>query len=490
MSKDAVNTATDASRTDASQAPADAGDAGYSKALKSRHINMIAIGGAIGTGLFLGAGGRLHDAGPALVFAYLICGVFAYFVVRALGEMVVYRPSSGSFVSYAREFLGEKGAYVAGWMYFLNWSMTGIADITAVALYTQYWSAFTSIPQWVLALIALAVVLAVNLVSVKYFGEMEFWFSIIKVATLVAFLFVGIFLVATQHPIDGHTPGLHLITDNGGWMPSGTMAVVLVMQGVVFAYAALELVGVAAGETAEPQKVVPRAVNSIMWRVGLFYCGSVLLLALLLPATTYSSGESPFVTLFSKLGVGGVGDIMNLVVLTAAMSSLNSGLYSTGRILRSMAMAGSAPKFTAKMNKNQVPFGGILLTAGVGVLGVGLNYLLPAEAFDIVIEVSSIGIIGTWIMIMVAHLAFVRRSKQGLVERPKFRLPFSPVTEIVTIVFFLAVLALMWNDAETGRKTLMLIPVIAVLLFIGWFRVRRNVDRVASQELTKVTDGD
>ncbi|MFJ9175044.1 amino acid permease [Streptomyces sp. NPDC102360] len=489
MSKDALNTATDASRTDASQSPADAGDAGYSKALKSRHINMIAIGGAIGTGLFLGAGGRLHDAGPALVFAYLICGIFAYFVVRALGEMVVYRPSSGSFVSYAREFLGEKGAYVAGWMYFLNWSMTGIADITAVALYTQYWSAFTSIPQWVLALIALAVVLAVNLVSVKYFGEMEFWFSIIKVATLVAFLFVGIFLVATQHPVDGHTPGLHMITDNGGWMPSGTMAVVLVMQGVVFAYAALELVGVAAGETAEPQKVVPRAVNSIMWRVGLFYCGSVLLLALLLPSTSYTSGESPFVTLFSKLGVGGVGDIMNMVVLTAAMSSLNSGLYSTGRILRSMAMSGSAPKFTAKMNKSQVPFGGILLTAGVGVLGVGLNYLLPAEAFEIVIEVSSIGIIGTWVMIMVAHLAFVRRAKQGLVERPKFRLPFSPVTEIVTIVFLLSVLVLMWNDEETGRKTLMLIPVVGVLLFIGWFRVRRNVDRIASDELTKVADG-
>ncbi|MCX5530009.1 amino acid permease [Streptomyces sp. NBC_00006] len=489
MSKDALNTATDASRTDASQAPADAGDAGYSKALKSRHINMIAIGGAIGTGLFLGAGGRLHDAGPALVFAYLICGIFAYLVVRALGEMVVYRPSSGSFVSYAREFLGEKGAYVAGWMYFLNWSMTGIADITAVALYTQYWSAFTSIPQWVLALIALAVVLSVNLVSVKYFGEMEFWFSIVKVATLVAFLFVGIFLVATQHPVDGHTPGLHMITDNGGWMPSGTMAVVLVMQGVVFAYAALELVGVAAGETAEPQKVVPRAVNSIMWRVGLFYCGSVLLLALLLPSTSYTSGESPFVTLFSKLGVGGVGDIMNLVVLTAAMSSLNSGLYSTGRILRSMAMSGSAPKFTAKMNKSQVPFGGILLTAGVGVLGVGLNYLLPAEAFEIVIEVSSIGIIGTWVMIMVAHLAFVRRAKQGLVERPKFRLPFSPVTEIVTIVFLLSVLGLMWNDEETGRKTLMLIPIVAVLLFIGWFRVRRNVDRIASEELTKVADG-
>ncbi|GAA2302038.1 amino acid permease [Streptomyces kunmingensis] len=479
----------DASPTDAPQTPADAGDAGYSKDLKARHVNMIAIGGAIGTGLFLGAGGRLHSAGPALAVAYLICGVFAYLVVRALGEMVVYRPSSGSFVSYAREFLGEKGAYVAGWMYFLNWSMTGIADITAIALYTQYWSAFTTIPQWVLALIALAVVLSVNLVSVKYFGEMEFWFAIVKVATLVAFLFVGIFLVATQHPIDGQTPGLSMITDHGGFMPSGLMSVVLVMQGVVFAYAALELVGVAAGETADPQKVVPRAVNSIMWRVALFYCGSVLLLALLLPSTVYSSDESPFVTVFSKLGIGGIGDIMNLVVLTAAMSSLNSGLYSTGRILRSMAMSGSAPKFTARMNRSQVPYGGILLTAGVGVLGVGLNYLLPHDAFEIVIEVSSIGIIGTWVMIMVAHLAFVRRAKQGLVQRPSFRLPWSPVTEIVTIVFLLSVLGLMWNDAETGRKTLSLIPIVAVLLVAGWFAARRRIAREGTQELTNSPKG-
>ncbi|MFF2502291.1 amino acid permease [Streptomyces sp. NPDC058067] len=489
MSKEAVNTAVDASRTDASQSPADAGDAGYSKDLKARHVNMIAIGGAIGTGLFLGAGGRLHSAGPALAVAYAICGVFAYFVVRALGEMVVYRPSSGSFVSYAREFLGEKGAYVAGWMYFLNWSMTGIADITAIALYTQYWSAFTTIPQWVLALIALAVVLGVNLISVKYFGEMEFWFAIIKVATLVAFLFVGVFLVATQHPIDGHTPGLNIITQHGGFMPGGMMSVVIVMQGVVFAYAALELVGVAAGETAEPQKLVPRAVNSIMWRVGLFYVGSVVLLSLLLPSSVYKAGESPFVTLFSKLGVGGIGDIMNLVVLTAAMSSLNSGLYSTGRILRSMAMSGSAPKFTARMNRSQVPYGGILLTAGVGVLGVGLNYLLPAQAFEIVIEVSSIGIIGTWVMIMVAHLAFVRRAKQGLVQRPSFRLPWSPFTEIVTIAFLMLVLVLMWNDPEVGRKTLMLLPVIAVLLVAGWFAARRGINRKATEELTKLTDG-
>ncbi|KPC95150.1 amino acid permease [Streptomyces albus] len=459
----------------------DAGDTGYSKDLKARHINMIAIGGAIGTGLFLGAGGRLASAGPALALAYAVCGLFAFFVVKALGELVLHRPSSGSFVSYSREFLGEKGAYVAGWMYFLNWSTTGIADITAIALYTHYWSFFTDIPQWVLALIALAVVLAINMISVKIFGELEFWFAVIKVAALVIFMIIGIVLLATQHPVDGAAPGLANLTDHGGIFPEGLMPVVIVMQGVVFAYSCVELVGVTAGETAEPHKVVPKAVNAIMWRVGFFYVGSVVLLALLLPWNQYKDGQSPFVTVLSKLGVDGAGDIMNLVVLTAAMSSLNSGLYSTGRILRSMAVAGSAPKFTARMNSSQVPYGGILLTSAVCVVGVGLNYVVPGKAFEIVLNIAALGIISTWCTIMLCHWVFVRRAKAGLVERPAFRLPFSPVTEWVTIAFLLGVVALMWNDPEVGRRTVMLIPLIAVALVAGWFAVRGRVNAAAAE---------
>ncbi|WP_344573179.1 amino acid permease [Streptomyces lunalinharesii] len=464
----------------------DAGDAGYSKALKGRHINMIAIGGAIGTGLFLGAGGRLHSAGPALAIAYAVCGLFAFFVVRALGELVVHRPSSGSFVSYAREFLGEKGAYVAGWMYVVNWSTTGIADITAIALYTHYWSMFTSVPQWVMALIALAVVLTINLISVKIFGEMEFWFAIVKVAALVAFMFIGIFLLATQHPVDGHTPGLNLITDHGGFFPTGLMPVVIVLQGVVFAYSAVELVGVTAGETSEPHKVVPKAVNSIMWRVGIFYVGSVVLLAMLLPWNVFSANESPFVTVLSHVGIPHAGDVMNLVVLTAAMSSLNSGLYSTGRILRSMSMAGSAPKFAARMNRSQVPYGGIMLTSTVCVLGVGLNAWLPSQAFEIVINIAALGIISTWCTIMVCHMVFVRRSKEGLVERPRFRLPGTPITDIATIVFLVGVIVLMWFDDGVGRQTVLLIPVLAAALVGGWFVVRGRVRRIAEErELAK-----
>ncbi|NGN63491.1 amino acid permease [Streptomyces sp. A7024] len=443
---------------------------------------MIAIGGAIGTGLFLGAGGRLASAGPALAIAYAVCGLFAFFVVRALGEMVVHRPSSGSFVSYAREFLGEKGAYVAGWMYVVNWSTTGIADITAIALYTHYWSMFTDIPQWVMALVALAVVLAVNLISVKYFGEMEFWFAIIKVAALVAFMLIGIFLLATQHKVDGGSPGLSVISDHGGLFPTGLLPVVIVLQGVVFAYSAVEMVGVTAGETSDPQKVVPRAVNSIMWRVGVFYVGSVVLLALLMPWNDYKAGESPFVTVLSNVGVPAAGDVMNLVVLTAAMSSLNSGLYSTGRILRSMAMAGTAPKFTARMNKGQVPYGGIVLTSAVCVLGVGLNYLMPAQAFEIVINIAALGIISTWTTIMICHMAFVKKTKEGVIERPRFRLPGTPVTDIATIGFLLLVLVLMaFDDEGVGQQTVMLAPVIAIALVIGWFGVRGRVNRIAAE---------
>ncbi|MFF9020378.1 amino acid permease [Streptomyces eurythermus] len=458
----------------------DAGDAGYSKGLKHRHVNMIAIGGAIGTGLFLGAGGRLADAGPSLFIAYAVCGVFAFLVVRALGELVLYRPSSGAFVSYAREFLGEKGAYTAGWMYFLNWATTGIADITAVATYTHYWGMFSDIPQWLIALIALAVVLTVNLISVKIFGELEFWFAIVKVGALLVFMCIGIYLLVTQHPVDGHHPGPALITGNGGVFPHGLLPMLLIIQGVVFAYASVELVGVAAGETENPEKIMPKAINSIMWRVGVFYVGSVVLLSMLLPWNKYSAGQSPFVTVLSNIGVPAAGGVMNLVVLTAALSSLNSGLYSTGRILRSMAMSGSAPAFTSRMSRSQVPYGGILLTSGICVLGVGLNYVVPAEAFEIVLNFAAIGILATWAMIMVCHLLFWRKTRQGDLTRPAYRLPGSPWTELVTLAFLASVVVLMYADGGAGRTTVLCLPLIVAALVAGWYAVRARVTRTST----------
>ncbi|MET8752178.1 L-asparagine permease, partial [Streptomyces sp. NPDC004667] len=363
---------------------------------------------------------------------------------------------------------------------FLNWSTTTVADITAAATYAHFWSMFTDVPQWALALIALAVVLTANLISVKYFGEMEFWFSLVKVGALTLFLIVGVYLVATGHPIDGHTPGLASITGHGGLFPTGVLPLLMVIQGVVFAYASVELCGVAAGETENPEKIMPKAINSIMWRVGLFYVGSVVLLALLLPYTDYSAGESPFVTVFDKLGLPGAAGIMNLVILTAALSSLNSGLYSTGRILRSMAVSGSAPRFTGVMNKGKVPYGGVLLTAAFGLAGVGLNYFMPKDAFEIVLNFASLGILGTWGMVMLCSLFFWRRAQQGRLERPSYRLPWAPYTQILTLVFLAAVLVLIGTDGEVGRITVLSVPAVAAALVGGWFLVRHRVAEIAS----------
>jgi L-asparagine permease len=258
--------------------------------------------------------------------------VAAYFVMHAL---VLHEPSSGSFVTYARKFIGPWAGFASGWMYWVNWAMTGLAEITAVAIYVHKW--LPDVPQWITALVALGVLPAVNVLSVKLFGELEFWFSVVKVLAIVVFLITALGLVFTGADIGG-TP---------------------------------------AGETKDAREVLPKAINSVVWRIGVFYVGSVRMLAILLPWPFYNGDESPFVTVFSRLGIPGIGDVMNAVVLTAALSSVNSGLYSTGRILRSLADKREAPAFVGRMSSRQVPYGGILFTSIAYLLGVVLNYLVP-----------------------------------------------------------------------------------------------------------------
>jgi L-asparagine permease len=441
---------------------------GYAKDLKPRQVKMIAIGGAIGTGLFLGAGGRLQHAGPALAVVYLVCGVFSYLVLRALGELVMHRPTSGSFVAYAREFLGERGSFVAGWMSYLNWAMTGIVDITAVALYMHYWGTFANVPQWVFAMMALGVVGAMNLVAVGWFGELEFWFALIKVAALVLFLIIGTVILFSGHQIAGQTPGLHLIAQNGGLFPHGLLPAVILTQGVIFAYAGIEIIGTAAGEMEDPRKVIPKAVNSVMYRIALFYVGSVALLVVLMPWTAYHAGVSPFVTFFGALGVPGVGSVMNFVVLTAALSSLNSGLYSTGRVLRSLAMGGSAPVFVSKMNAAKIPYGGILVTLVIYFVGVILNYIVPGQVFEIVLNVASLGILSTWAIIVICQIMLRRSINRGENSPVAFRMPFAPYSSWLTLAFLAAVVVLTGFDYPDGTYTVAAIPIIAIALAIGW----------------------
>jgi L-asparagine permease len=460
-------------------------DRGYHKALKPRQIQMIAIGGAIGTGLFLGAGGRLAQAGPSLVFVYAVCGFFAFLVLRALGELIMHRPSSGSFVSYAREFYGEKMAFAAGWMYWLNWAMTSIADVTAVALYMNFFKHYVpwleGIDQWMFAMTALVLVLSMNLLSVKVFGELEFWFSLVKVLSLVIFLAVGIYFVVSGTPIDGHQPGFHLIRESGGFFPNGILPALVIIQGVVFAYASIELIGTTAGETEDPRKIMPGAIRTVVFRLIVFYVGSVLLLTMLLPHTLYSGGESPFVTFFSKIGVQGADIIMNLVVLTAVLSSLNAGLYSTGRILHSMAVSGSAPAALARMNRNGVPYGGIAVTAVVTAIGVGLNAVVPAAAFEIALNLASLGIITAWGVIILCQLKLWHLARKGEISRPDFRMFGAPYTGILTLLFLFGVLVLMAADYPVGSYTIGSLIIIIPALVIGWYCLRERIYRLAAE---------
>ena len=452
-------------------------DEGYDKGLGRRQVQMIAIGGAIGTGLFLGAGSRLQQAGPALAIIYIVCGAFSFMILRALGELVMYRPTAGSFVSYAREFLGERSAYVAGWLSFLNWAMTGIVDITAVALYMHFWGTFEHVPQWAFALVALCIVGTMNMIGVKYFGEMEFWFSLIKVIALVLFLIAGTLILGLRVPVAGHETGLHLITDNGGIFPHGLLPALLLLQGVVFAYSGIELLGTAAGECADAREILPRAINSVIWRIGLFYVGSVVLLVCLLPWSAYHAGESPFVTFFTAFGIHGVDHAMNIVVLTAALSSLNSGLYSTGRILRALALGGSAPRALAKMNRQSVPHVAILTTVSIYLIGVGLNYLIPSRVFEIVLNMSALGIVSTWAFILLCQLKLRRKINAGDIAPTSFPMPGAPYTNWATLGFLAFVIVMMAFDYPEGTYTVALIPFIAAILALGWGVIQRSHPR-------------
>ncbi len=481
------NATTDVAEEDVPTNSLDAEQVGYKQSLGRRHVQMIAIGGAIGTGLFLGSASRLHSTGPALLFSYAFVGVIAYLLMRALGELVLHRATSGAFVSYMREFFGEKWAFVTGWLYWFNWALTGIAELSAVGLYMQKW--FPNLKTWITVLIALVVVLAINLLSARAFGEFEFWASLAKVGAIVIFLAVGLVVVFGRFHIGGHQAGIEkMFTNPGGFWPTGGdftwYGPILVMSGVVFAYAAIEMVGVAAGEMQDARREVPKAVNAVIARIAIFYCGSILLLVCMLPTSEYKAGISPFVSVFSKMGLNWMADLIQVVLIIAAMSSLNSGLYSTGRVLRSLGMAKQAPRFTLKMSSSGVPWAGIMMTSVVFVLGSVLNALTP-DAFELAIEATSVCILYTWGTIFACQIRLRQLSDRGVIPASPFRMPGSPWTSYVGLVFLVLVAVGMaisgWQSSPYfWHKTSFIvvvfgIPVLALACAIGWMIVKPAV---------------
>lgn len=432
--------------------------------LKNRHVQLIAIGGTIGTGLFLGSGKAIALAGPSIILAYLIVGIAIFFVMRALGELLLSKGGYSSFTEFATEYLGDWAGYVTGWTYWFCWIMTAMADIIAVGMYTQYWF---DIPQWVPAIICLVVLLALNLLTVKLFGELEFWFALIKIITIVALIAIGIVLLVIGFETDSGKVAVSNLWEHGGLFPNGAFGFLMAFQMVVFAFVGVELVGVSAAETANPQKNIPSAINKIPLRILLFYVGALLVILTINPWDTLSAESSPFVQVFALVGIPVAAGLINFVVLTSAASAGNSGLFSTSRMLFSLGKNKQAPASMAKLNKNAVPQNGLVLSAVVVSIGALLSYLMPENAFSVVTTISAICFIWVWSIILISHIIYKKRHPE-MHKASHFKAPLTPFINYVVLAFFAFLLVVM-AVSEATRMALLLTPIWFVMLFVLYF---------------------
>ncbi|MEV5727993.1 MULTISPECIES: amino acid permease [Streptomyces] len=449
---------------------------GYERGLGSRQIQMIAIGGAIGTGLFLGAGKGISKAGPSLILAYAVAGLVIFFIMRALGELLMYRPVSGSFSEYAREFIGPFAGFVTGWTYWLFWVVTGITEVTAAAAYMTYWF---DIPQWVSALIFTIILYAANLISVKLFGELEFWFSMVKVTAIIGMILICAGILTIGFSDAGDTASVTHLWSDGGFFPHGVGESLMTLQMVMFAFLAVELVGVTAGESKDPKTVLPKAINTVPWRIAVFYVGALIMILSVVPWTHFQPGVSPFVAAFEKMGLAAGAGIVNFVVLTAALSSCNSGMYSTGRMLRDLALNNQGPKLFTKLTSNGLPLVGTTFSAALMMVGVWINYQWPGKAFDYVVSFATISGMWAWIMILVSQIRYRAKADRGELPRSEFRAPGAPFTSWFALAFIGMVIVLMGIDKD-ARISLYCAPLWALILGVAYLVLKsRNPEAAA-----------
>lgn len=436
------------------------------RGLEQRHITLMSLGAAIGVGLFLGSASAIKLAGPGILLAYAFSGMIMFFIMRALGEMAIQKPVAGSFSQYAREYLGPLAGYITGWNYWFLWVVTCMAEITAVGIYMEFW--FPDIPRWIWALAALVIMAAVNFLNVKAYGELEFWFALIKIVTIIFMIIVGIGIIVFGIGNGGIATGISNLWEHGGLLPNGITGVLMSLQMVMFAYLGIEMIGITAGEVKNPEKTLSKAIDTVFWRILIFYVGALFVIMSIYPWTEIGTKGSPFVLTFDQIGIPAAAGIINFVVLTAALSSCNGGIFSTARMLYNLAENGEAPKSYAKLNKNGVPSFAVIATAGALLIGVILNYLVPAKVFTWVTSISTFGAIWTWCMILLSQIRYRKsltpQQKRGL----KYKVPLYPLTSYLSLAFLIFVVGLMAFFPDT-RIALYVGPLWLVLLVVVYY---------------------
>lgn len=446
-------------------------DQDLSRGLTSRHVQMIAIGGAIGTGLFLGSGTAIKSAGPALILAYLITGIFSYLMMRAVGELLLSNTKLHSFIDFVREYLGNKWEFAIGWAYWLCWASLAMADLTASGIYLRYW--FPQLPQWVTPLIVVAILVTFNLINVAWFGELESAFSSIKIFAILALIVAGVGMIAFGFHTQGNTASLSNLVSHGGFFATGGLGFILAFPMVIFAFTGIEMVGLTAGETKSPEKDIPKAINSVPLRILLFYVGSMIVIMSVYPWNKIDASTSPFVQVFSGLGISFAANLINFVVLTSALSAANSAIFSTSRTLYILGNNGHAPKSFSKLSKANVPYVGILFSAFVFLGIVLLNYFYPSKIFVLITGVATISFIFVWIIIMLTHIQYKRKNPN---PADTFKMPFFPGSSYLTILFYLAVLVVLLFNAETRISVIATVIFFAAMIigYIVWERKNKK----------------
>lgn len=438
-----------------------------SRGLTARHIHFIALGSAIGTGLFYGSAAAIEKAGPAVLLAYMIAGAAVFVVMRSLGEMAVRHPVPGSFGQYASRYLGPLAGFITGWTFAFEMVIVALADVTAFGVYMGFW--FPDVPRWIWVLAIIFVIAGLNTLHVKVFGELEFWLSLVKVLAIVAMIVGGIALMVFGFHLQAEAAvGPQNLVEHGGFMPHGIGGLIASLAVVVFAFGGIETIGITAGEARDPGRSIPKAINTVPVRILLFYVLALGVIMSLFPWEKIGSEGSPFVQIFAGLGIPAAPSILNAVVITAAISAINSDIFSAGRMLFGLARQGHAPQAFAKVSRNGVP----LLTAAIMgctlLAGVVLNALLPEQIFLIIASIATFATVWVWIMILLAHIAMKRElAREG--GASAFPVPWWPFASYAALAFMGLVLAVLGFFEDT--RAALVVGVVWIGLLVAAYRL-------------------
>lgn len=430
--------------------------------LKNRHIQLIALGGAIGTGLFLGSAHIIQSAGPSIILGYLIGGLIAFLMMRQLGEMIVHEPVTGSFSYFAFKYWGKFSGFLTGWNYWVLYILVAMTELTAIGKYINYW--WPHIPSWLSVLIFFVAVTLANLANVKMYAESEFWLSLMKVLAIVAMIVFGVYLLITADA--SSTASVSNLWKHGGFFPNGVDGLFYMLAFMMFAFGGIELISMAAAETENPEKNIPRAVNQTVIRVFLFYICSLAVLLSLVPWNQLNLGDldhSPFVMIFSQMGIAWAAHLLNFIILTASLSVCNSGMYANSRMLVGLAEQGNAPKLFTKVSKQGVPVTAVLCSALLIFGCVILNYWVPEKALSYLIYIVVAAAVLNWMMISLIHLKFRQAMKREGIST-KFPAIFAPITNYFVLAFMLMMLYIMWTQGF--MLSVLMLPVWILLLFV------------------------